>query len=292
MHPRLLHALVLLDPVIQKPKTQLEDPKEVFDHKLLISTATRLSAHRRDQWSSRQEAAESLSKSPFYQAWDKRVLARWIEYGLRDLPTPSYRLEKKPDPAKGLPVTLTTTTQQEVATFARPTTYNHATGSANSMNPTTHPDLDPALITSFPFYRPEPSIVFEQLPRLRASVLYIFGGKSHMCNHLLRMEKLRHTGIGIGGSGGTMAGRVKEVLFAEYGHLIAQEAVDQCAEAAVEWLGSEREHWEAEKLGSRAFSNGKSRVEETKVDGELRKAIPPIKRDGSGSGDRNSAPKL
>ena len=73
MHPSLFEAIILVDPVIQR-----ENPSRKY---ALPST------YRRDIWPSRKEAAEKFQSSAFYRAWDPRVLDKWVEYGLRDLPT-------------------------------------------------------------------------------------------------------------------------------------------------------------------------------------------------------------
>ncbi|KAJ5665946.1 uncharacterized protein N7477_008394 [Penicillium maclennaniae] len=73
MHPRLLHTLVLLDPVIQRQTTQL-DGYSLRENKRIIAKTTQLSTHRRDIWPSRKDAADGFKRSPFYQAWDPRVL--------------------------------------------------------------------------------------------------------------------------------------------------------------------------------------------------------------------------
>ena len=93
MHPRLLHSLVLLDPVVQRQTTQL-DAIDLGKQKMVIAKTTQLSTYRRDKWPSRKAAAESYKKNPFYQAWDPRVIDRWIQYGLRDLPTAIHPTSK------------------------------------------------------------------------------------------------------------------------------------------------------------------------------------------------------
>ncbi|KAI5290233.1 hypothetical protein KEM52_000524 [Ascosphaera acerosa] len=73
-HPRLLHSIVLVDPVIaglritEKPKSYhgSKSAKPSFN----ILTTTQASTYRRDLWPSREAAAHSFRKSPFYKAWD------------------------------------------------------------------------------------------------------------------------------------------------------------------------------------------------------------------------------
>ncbi len=58
-----------------------------------------------------------------------------------------------------------------------------------------------------------------------------------------RNEKLEITGSGVGGSGGFKEERVKGVVLEGIGHLVAMEAVEQCADAASEWIGAEMKRW-------------------------------------------------
>ncbi|KAJ6108272.1 hypothetical protein N7523_009595 [Penicillium sp. IBT 18751x] len=277
MHPRLLHTLVLLDPVIQRQTTQL-DGYSLRENKRIIAKTTQLSTHRRDIWPSRKAAAEGFKRSPFYQAWDPRVLDRWVEHGLRDLPTPTHPLDGKPVDAKNPPVTLRTTLHQEVFTFSRPN-YNHVPGSGKPVNRVTHPDLDGNHQDSYPFYRPEPARIFSQLPHLRPSVLYVFAGKSDMCMPDMRADKLAMTGTGLGGSGGVAAGRVREVFLEDFGHLLAQEAVNECADAAVCWLAPELRRWKDEEESFRSMWNKKTKLEKQTVDAEWLKNVPaPARR--------------
>ncbi|OGE48198.1 hypothetical protein PENARI_c031G02967 [Penicillium arizonense] len=271
IHPRLIHTLVLLDPVIQRQTTQL-DSLSLLKNKREIAKTTQLSTHRRDIWPSRQAALESFQRSPFYKTWNPRVLSRWVEHGLRDLPTAIHPLPPTADKANP-PVTLRTTLHQEVFTFSRPN-YTHIPGSPDPVNRVTHPDLDADHPDTYPFYRPEPARIFAQLPHLRPSVLYIFAGKSDMCLPSMRADKLANTGTGLGGSGGVAAGRVRDVFLEEFGHLLAQEAVDECADAAVAWLAPELGRWRDEEEGFRAVWGKKSRLEKVTVDKEWLDRVP------------------
>lgn len=273
MHPRLFHTLVLLDPVVQRQTTQL-DGFSLEQRKRVIAKTTQLSTHRRDIWPSRKAAEEGFKRSPFYQTWDPRVLERWVRYGLRDLPTPHHPLNDKTVTDKNnTPVTLRTPLHQEVFTFSRPN-YNHIPGSGKPVNRVTHPDLDANHPDSHPFYRPEPARIFAQLPHLRPSVLYIFAGKSDMCLPWMMADKLTHTGVGLGGSGGVAAGRVRDVLLKDKGHLLAQEAVNECADAAVCWLAPELRRWKDEEESFRSEWNKKTKLEKVTVDAEWLKHVP------------------
>lgn len=296
MHPRLIHTLVLLDPTIQHQSTTVESQAR-SEYKAAIAKTTQLSTYRRDQWPSRKAAAESFNRNPFYQAWDPRVLERWVKYGLRDLPTAIYPLDESTpsrnsnDDADNRPVTLRTTRHQEVFTYSRPN-YDGPPGKNIPVNRTTHPDLNPNYLGSYPFYRPEPAQVFAQLPLLRPSVLYIFGGKSEMSLPKAIAEKLANTGTGVGGSGGVGAGRVRDVRLAEAGHLVAQEAPVECAKAAAGWLGAELRRWQAEEEAFRAQWSRKSKTQKLTVDERWLEHVPRPQRKGKAPAAKDSKSKL
>ncbi|KAK4139306.1 peroxisomal membrane protein LPX1 [Dichotomopilus funicola] len=234
-NPRLLHSLVLLDPVIQNIMSGIEPAAA--------------STFRRDIWDSRSAAAAKFAASRFYKAWDPRVLDLWIQHGLRDLPTALYpdlpaatesSSSNQPTPEPGPPVTLTTTKHQEVYNFLRPTYL---------------PDRDqrdrlesnkPEATRKYNFYRPEPVYAFDRLPELRPSVMYIFGATSEMSTPAARQAKLARTGTGLGGSGGVEKGMVKEVVV-DCGHLVAMERAPECAEAAAGFLSGELARWREEQ---------------------------------------------
>lgn len=232
LHPRLFESLILIDPVIQGKVSVIGNVSPAF-----------ASAKRRDLWPSRAEAAKGFKKSKFYQTWDPRVLERWIEHGLRDAPTKLF-----PD-AKDGQVTLTTTKHQEVMTFLRPNFRNQGgetepdsadfTLANRKLNHRTHADLTPYEQPQEPFYRGESTIVFNQLPALRPSVLYIFGNKSFLTDDAIIEEKLAKTGSGVGGSGGRAEGRVASVMVQNAGHLIPMEKVEESADHVGKWIGKE-----------------------------------------------------
>ncbi|CAH0047326.1 unnamed protein product [Clonostachys solani] len=242
-HPRLLRSLVLLDPVIQERNGSISPAKA--------------STPRRDIWPSRQTAAARFNGGKFFQTWDPRVLDRWIEYGLRRGPTELYPRGHL-DNDDG--VTLTTSKHQELFTFLRPT-YRHSPGEK-------YVDKDPVSdeeYPGYPFYRPEPLQVFRRLPEMRPSVLYIFGGSSELSRSQQREKKMVQTGVGVGGSGGAVAGRVKEVVL-DCGHLVAMEKVSECADAITAFLESELELWRKEKREFERYWNKKSRREQITID--------------------------
>lgn len=206
-----------------------------------------MSAFRHDLWRSRAEAASSFKKNKFYQSWDERVFDRWIEYGLRDLPTALYPDGQHRQDPKDNPVTLTTTKHQEVFSFVRPkpNLEGQSPGGNSAVGRLTHPDLEGA--SPSPFYRPESEIMFHNLAHIRPAVLFMFGGKSSLSNPEARDLKMKLTGTGAGGKGGAVQGQVQEVIFEHVGHLIPFEAVDECAQSAADFLALEVQRWQKDE---------------------------------------------
>ena len=222
-----------------------------------------MSASRYDLWPSRAEAAASFKKKKFYQSWDERVFDRWIEYGLRDLPTALYpEYQHRQDP-KDNPVTLTTTKHQEVFSFIRPKPNfeGQSPGENLAVNRQTHPDLEGA--SPFPFYRPEPEAMFRNLAHIRPAVLFMFGGKSPLSNSEARDLKMKLTGTGAGGNGGVTQGRVQQVFFEHVGHLIPLEAVDECAQSAADFMASEVQRWQKEEAEFKRAWESRGKKERT-----------------------------
>ncbi|KAL2843371.1 Alpha/beta hydrolase family-domain-containing protein [Aspergillus pseudoustus] len=229
MHPALFEALILVDPVIQR-----QNPSRKY---ALPST------YRRDLWPSRDEAAKNFQTNKFYRTWDPRVLEKWVEYGLRDLPT---NLHPAPsNPGSGQPaVTLTTTKAQELFTFLRSSYVDERSGLPRGVP---QEEMHPEDIDGFSFYRPEPAQIFRRLPELKPAVLYIFGNGSDLSSPNARQAKLQTTGAGVGGSGGISRGRVQEVVLS-CGHLVPMERVRESAEASANFIHSEISSWESRTL--------------------------------------------
>lgn len=246
LHPRLLETLILIDPII---------------HRRIFAAGYRTpalaSARRRDVWPSRAAAAEDFRKSKYYRKWDERVLERWLQYGLRNLPTAVYPRHTEvlggqahvthPDPFADA-VTLTTTKHQEVFTFLRPTFDAHAYPDLGAQlggpSSVPHAEYTPeAALPDQPFERAESVVTFHMLPFVRPSVLYVFGSESHYTACEPTADKVEATGVGIGGSGGAAMGRVAEVMVEGVGHLIPMEAVGRTAELSTKWLEAEMAAW-------------------------------------------------
>ncbi|KAL9636662.1 MAG: hypothetical protein Q9164_002681 [Protoblastenia rupestris] len=277
MHPRLLTTVVLIDPIVHgkgfsqtpaTPEPSASNPRY---------EAARSSTFRRDIWPSRTEAAASFQKSKFYQSWNPRVFDRWIKHGLRDLPTSIYPSDASTtNSPEGPPVTLSTSKHQEVFTFLRPNFSNPpdpASGKVSTNNRTLIPDLDPTAEDVYPFYRPEQPKIFDRLPFLRPSALYVFGAKSMMSPPEARKAKLERTGTGVGGSGGAKEGRVREYVLEDGGHLMPMENVGKVAEEAGKWLSSELERWRNGEEEWKRQWEAKCRMEKTMITEEWERNI-------------------
>jgi hypothetical protein len=99
-------------------------------------------------------------------------------------------------------------------------------------------------------------LVFQQLPHLRPSVLYVFGELSFLTDAAIVKDKMENTGSGVGGSGGVKEGRVTQVTVMGTGHLIPMEKVEESATHAATWIGTEMLRWRAnEKLTEEEWGN-------------------------------------
>jgi hypothetical protein len=264
-----------MDPVIQAATSPPPQDKTG-------TNPARMSTFRRDIWPSRAMMEVGSRKNKFYQTWDERVLVRWFKYGFRDLPTAIYPEEPKTEEN---PVTLSTTKHQEVHTFLRPNYDGLNPNGERRIDRIKAPDanLDAPISNFAPFYRPEPASVLRELRHVRPTVLYIFGGDSYLSEPPARKLKMDMTGIGTGGSGGAKEGKVKEVVLTGIGHLVAMEAVQQCADAAGEWIGSQLSTWREQDNLYREARSKKSRIQILTVDDEWKEKI---------GGDFRAKPKM
>lgn len=139
------------------------------------------------------------------------------------------------------------------------------------INRQTHPDIDLDATFIYPFYLPVPEAVFKNLPHLRPSALYLFGGASEMSTPDLRRHKLDSTGTGVGGSGGVREGRVKEEVVEGVGHLVPMIAPKECADAAAGFLSTEVKRWKKDEEEWRRQWDSKDRLEKMTINEEWKK---------------------
>lgn len=185
---------------------------------------------------------------------------KFTEYGLRELPTELYPESEK---SGEKPVTLTTNKAQELYTYWRPTYEDGKVGLKdgeyrNEMYPE---DIE----EGFPFYSPESPQIFRRLGELKPSVLYVFGEHSELSTPAARQMKMEMTGFGVGGSGGALQGRVKQVTL-PVGHLIPMEQATESATLAASFVDTELSRWEAEMARFRKQWEEKPRSEKIAVD--------------------------
>ncbi|KAI2636730.1 Alpha/beta hydrolase family-domain-containing protein [Xylaria nigripes] len=283
LHPRLMTSIVMLDPTILPHDPVKSPPEDVGP--------SQASAYRREVWPNRQDAAVSFERSPFYGAWDPRVLKAWNKHAIRDLPTPLFPTlppsETKSNPtAPG--VTLRTTKHQEVFMYVRPL-YPHITTPAPS-TPSTYtytvskagapdfeypdgvkllPGQEPA-----PLYRSEGATIFRQLPHVRPSTLFIIGGSSPLSYPKLRAYRFANCGIGPGGSGGAKAGRVAEAVIEGKGHLFPMECPTETATHAAPWIKAEIARWRDEQAEFEAWTRQPMREKSTLSQEILDRIVP------------------
>lgn len=251
LHARLLSALVLFDPIIQPSAHQ-----GVF--------LAYFSNEREDSWPNRATAEEFFRKSNFHRSWDRRVLEKWLRFGLRDQTTQAY-LEDGKQIEGEVNIALTTPKHQESWTYIRPYFSPLVTNLSEALlreNRQRYPDADPSTLRTHPFYRAETDLTLDKLPLLRPRVLYVFPQKSPMSTPALHGTKMETTGIGKGGSGGVKAGKVKSVDFERGSHLITFEKPDPCAEIVVGWMLEWFREWkQEERTEMEEGARGKSEIE-------------------------------
>ncbi len=119
------------------------------------------------------------------------------------------------------------------------------------------PDLSEENMTHL-FHRPDMAIMFENLPKVRPNVLWVFGGLSPLNHEEAQDEKVARTGTGIGGNGGVEAGSVERVVVEEGGHMVPFEKVEKCAAVLASWLEKQMEDFDAVEQFYREHPSGRS----------------------------------
>ncbi|KAK2734201.1 hypothetical protein FQN57_001855 [Myotisia sp. PD_48] len=186
-----------------------------------------LASRRRDLWECPEKAATSLNKG--LRRWDSRARDRYIRYGLRPVPTRLYNPTTDPK-VPPTAVTLTTTKHQEAWNFFTPNLESE------DLDRLLTPDWDAETERPYLFSRPECWSAMRNLPFIRPSVLWVFGGQSFLSFPEAQDSKMRTTGTGIGGSGGAAKGMVEKALLPEGGHTLVFEQVDWCAIVIGNWM--------------------------------------------------------
>lgn len=252
MHPRLLSTLVLIDPVFLDQTSDVGPPPAL------------LTIPRRDIWDTREKAESSLRKA--FKSWDPRAIDKYVQYGLRKLPTALYDSVQNKDLASSA-VTLTTTKHQEAWIYAQMNLEPRQAG----LDRLLLPDWDPVIELPNISSRPECLITMRNLPFLRPSVLYIFGEKSHLAPIKAQDERVSRTGIGTGGSGGAKEEKVEKSIVPRASHLLAFERPNETAAAAADWIRRWHERWLADedrmrRYGTKTSEDGMLRMSKAWID--------------------------
>ena len=269
MHPRLLDGgLILVDPVIMgKPRSQVAG---ISTDSNPVLSLVRLTASRRDRWPSRNDASQAFQRSKFYRTWDQRVLQLWLKYGLSSDTDGS--------------VSLTTSKCQEAFTcllskFGRlppAESHGHVHGSHEI-------HYDPDIMDEFPFYRPEPSMVFEQLPHIRPTTLWIFADQSTLSQPDSCRERVERTGTGVGGNGGVKHGKVKQKTMKDAGHLVPFERPQEVAETIGDFLTEALTIWWKDHNEWTSWWQAKDRESRTKLSNRAKNELGVTSRPEEGN---------
>ncbi|PWY91036.1 hypothetical protein BO70DRAFT_349548 [Aspergillus heteromorphus CBS 117.55] len=247
LHPRLLSTLILYEPVILDiPTTPSPAPNPSLP-----------AALKPDFWPTRATAETYFAKA--LRKWDPRARARYLQYGLRNIPTRLYPTST-PSPTTTTPiltpVTLTTTKHHEAWSYSIP----------NLTPPDPNPKLDRLLLPDWDrtlelpvlFSRPECLAAMRELPFVRPSVLWVFAGRSYLSGAAEQDRKMSVTGTGTGGSGGAQEGKVSRAVLEKGGHGLVVEEVGWCAGVAGEWVARWKGGWLEEEAFWKAYRSGKS----------------------------------
>lgn len=259
IHPRLLSTLVLYEPVI-------------FDDAIRPKVnPAKFVANRPDLWESRDTAEAALRKS--LRKWDSRVVERFLRFGIRSAPTRLYNKESDPNLPDSA-MTLTTTRHQESWSYTLPNLEPESAG----LDRLLLADWDPKTERNLSFGRPECWSSMRNLPFLRPSVLWVFGGRSYLSPPESQDSKVRSTGTGVGGSGGADQGMVKKVVFEKASHTLVFEQIDQSAEAAAEWVQGWFQGWLADEKLLAGYQSKRSEPGMVRAsEGSLRATrMPPL----------------
>lgn len=239
------------------------------------------SVNRRDVWPSRQAAADKMRTNPAFKAWDPRVLDKCIEYGLRELPTELYPDPPSPAERGIVPVTLQTTKSQEQYNYIKPIYDDDRLLMEPGHAWTELPPEDRADVGEDKFYRPETIILWNRLPELKPSILYVCGSKSALSVPEISKPRSERTGTGAGGSGGMAKGRVKEAMV-DGGHLVPYEKPREVALVSAGFLDEELGRWQGEETERRRKWEALSRRERLDVDDKWREGLRvSMKKEGA-----------
>ncbi|KAF2107831.1 Alpha/beta hydrolase family-domain-containing protein [Lophiotrema nucula] len=245
MHPRLLHSLVLIEPVLQ-------------DFAPPGPNAAMFSSMRRETWDSRAKAEAQMSKNGFFKAMDPRALKAYLKNALTDTEDGG--------------VILTTPKAQEAWTYVRPIfeplpdERDRETLEASRRERLLNPHVTPFSRLSEPvFTLPEMGALIASLPHIRPRTLFMYGEYSHIASEETREFHSSVVGTGHGGNGGKDDGGVEVLEVVEASHLCPFEKPQAIAVDVSNWLGKEMTRWKVERDFWVKRDTGKSKNNRTEL---------------------------
>ena len=234
MHPRLFAGMVFLEPTFATVATIRK--KGRANKGADRSHRGVAMAKRQDIWPSLVAARERLRANSYYGAFDARVFERVMKHDLRPASA-----ERCAEIGSADAVTLVTPKAMEVATMMRadPPLDGYPEEPDLHHRPD---DIDTTIVPGF--YRGEVVKMYEDLPSILPSTLLVWANKS-LAGSSYAKEITSRIGVGYGGNGGLVTGRVKSVDIPNVGHPLPLEKPGVVAEVVCEWLLHEVVTWSA-----------------------------------------------
>ena len=241
IHPRLFHSVIFIDPVMQ-----IKHPDG--------PNAAMFSSLRREKWDSRVKAETQISKNPFFKSMDPRALKLFLAYALTDTGDGGVK--------------LTTPKAQEAWSYLRSNfqSLSEDTEEGRQRERMLSPEVELFSHESqLRMIRPEMTLLWEMLPRLRPRALYIYGERSHINTPEGQKAQVSQTGGGRGGNGGVKDGGVIAKVLERCTHMCVFEAPQKIAQIASEWLETEMVRWKQEQEFWYTVDTGKSKNGQTEL---------------------------
>ncbi|KAF2448201.1 hypothetical protein P171DRAFT_461177 [Karstenula rhodostoma CBS 690.94] len=237
MHPQLFQSLILIEPVIQE--TIPAGPN-----------AALMTSLRPDRWESLDSAKSHFMNNKFHKSWDRRALQKYLEYGLRRLPTALY-----PEDSRSDAVTLTTTKAQEAWSYVRSTFAPRTLdGQLDEEERRMTADYT-SEHAKYVFHRAEAGSALHLLSFLQPSVKWIFGSRSYINRRAECESKIQRTGKDARGSGGVTAEFIDGG-----GHLVALEMIPETATTIASHIKAELIQYDKYKDFWDKYASGKSDI--------------------------------
>ncbi|KAJ5920953.1 hypothetical protein N7466_009279 [Penicillium verhagenii] len=235
-HPTLFHSLAFVEPGL--------DPN--YGREWVIPLVVR-TLQRKESWDTREEAEKRVVKSNAAGAWSEKVVARLKRYGIfQTAANKENRSGSSGDGGWALSIP-----KDQIATMVfrhNPEGVGMGPGGLEDVTLAQReliPDSNPDDRGKGPFYRPEMQLGWDLLPKIRPWVLYVNGSNSpDLADPVVREERARITGTGVGGNGGMRLGAVKQVVIEEGEHTMPfDRSLGELADHVGDWLVTESQRW-------------------------------------------------